>query len=107
MGNKKENIEEIAATIQRRRFQILIHSYIYYRLNDNIVSNDQFDKWVDELVYLQKTYPEISKKVDLYNEFSNFTSPADSLRLPFDKMPGLEARAHHLLKICDGGKLYE
>ena len=108
MENRQKNVDEIAKIIQRRRFQILVHSYIYYRLNNNIVSNEQFDKWAEELIYLQKIYPEISEKVDLYEEFSDFTSIGDAVKLPFDKMPGLDGRARHLLRICDGGgELYE
>lgn len=31
--------------IKRRRLQILIHSCIYYYLDSNLISDQQFDQW--------------------------------------------------------------
>jgi hypothetical protein len=39
--------------IVRRRGQMLIHSYIYYHLHTNIISDDQWQTWANELVSLQ------------------------------------------------------
>jgi hypothetical protein len=33
----------IAEKIQQRRIQMLIHSYIYYRLDKNLITDQQFD----------------------------------------------------------------
>lgn len=62
----------IAALIQQRRLQILIHSYIYYRLNDSIVDDYTWSMWAKELVELQNQNPEISKQVIEYDNFKDF-----------------------------------
>lgn len=47
-----------AEKIRQRRAQMLVHSFIYYVLNDSVVSDHQWQRWADELVQLQKEYPE-------------------------------------------------
>jgi len=63
---------EIAEKIQQRRYQLLIHSCIYYHLNKNIISDVQWDIWARELVALQRDYPDISEKVTLYEYFEDW-----------------------------------
>lgn len=96
-SNDKENIANL---IKRRRFQILVHSYIYYRLNDNIISNVVFDRWAEELIELQKKHPDLSKNIELYDFFSDFTDISDAARLPLDNDPRLDSRARQLLRDC-------
>lgn len=74
---------EIAEKIQRRRYQILIHSCLYYKMNENIVSDVQYDRWAKELEALQKQYPEIASNVDYAHDFENFSS-ATGFDLPLD-----------------------
>ena len=95
-----ENEEDIVNLIKRRRFQILVHSYIYYRLNDNIISNATFDQWANELIELQQKYPEISKNTELYDVFSDFSNVGDAASLPLDGDPKLDNRARQLLRDC-------
>ena len=52
------NKDEIKAKIRQRRAQMLIHSCIYYELNDNIVSDHKWQAWADELEVLQKQNPD-------------------------------------------------
>ena len=100
-----ESQEDIANLIKRRRFQILVHSYIYYRLNDNIISNATFDKWANELIELQQKYPEISKEIELYEVFADFIDVGDTASLPLDNDPRLDNRARQLLRNCRGNKV--
>ena len=90
--------KEIYDLIKRRRFQIWVNSYIYYRLNDNLVSNQTFDNCSDELRELQAKYPDISQEVELYEIFKDYEMSSDSAALPFDNNPGLHSRAVHLLR---------
>ena len=53
------DVKKIRELINRRRRQILVHSVIYYRMNDNLISDDQWAKWALELETLQNDYPEI------------------------------------------------
>ena len=63
---------KIAEKIQQRRLQILIHSCIYYEMNQNIISDRQWDKWAKELRQLQNNYPDISRRVDWYADFKDW-----------------------------------
>ena len=47
----------IKAKIRQRRSQMLIHSCLYYEMDDSIVSDDQWQQWADELEVLQKENP--------------------------------------------------
>lgn len=62
----------ILELINRRQRQILVHSFIYYQLNDNIVPDHVFDEWVRELSHLMKKYKEIAKKSECYKDFKYF-----------------------------------
>ena len=46
-----------AELIKRRRIQVLVHSCIYYALDDNIVPDHIFDNWAKELEQLMKDHP--------------------------------------------------
>lgn len=59
--------DDVADLIKRRRLQVIVHSCIYYRLNDNIVSDDQFDYWCRELVDLLEKHPGVYS--DKYDEY--------------------------------------
>lgn len=63
---------DIAAKIQQRRYQILVHSLIYYELDINIVSDHKWSEWALELVSLQKQYPDIANKVLFADAFKDF-----------------------------------
>jgi hypothetical protein len=74
--------EEIVELISRRRRQVLVHSFIYYQLNDNIISDFIFDGWCGELVALADTFPEESKKAVYAKEFEGFDG-SSGYDLPF------------------------
>lgn len=63
------NIE--ARINQLRRF-ILVHSIIYYRFNNNLISDDEWDRKAVELYNLQSKYPEIAKHCVYADEFEDF-----------------------------------
>lgn len=68
-----EEEQSIANEIKRLRKIILVHSVIYYRMNSNIISDIQYDKFAKKLQKLQNENPLISKKVkELYEEFKNW-----------------------------------
>lgn len=64
--------EEIIELINRRKRQILVHSFLYYQMNTNIISDHTFDKWSSELAMLLLKYPEESKQTVYYDEFKEF-----------------------------------
>lgn len=63
---------QIAEKIQQRRLQILVHSCIYYEMNQNIISDKKWDEWAKELRQLQADYPDISRQVEWYEAFADW-----------------------------------
>ena len=64
--------DEIKSKIRQRRSQMLVHSRIYYVLDDNIVSDDKWQKWANELRDLQEEYPQYVK-IDFFDrEFATW-----------------------------------
>lgn len=62
----------ICELIKRRRRQMMVHSYIYYRLGTSIIDDYTFDKWAYELKDLQNKYPLESQYTELYEEFKDW-----------------------------------
>jgi len=89
--------EETAAEfIHRRRLQITIHSCIYYRMNENIISDHQWAAWAKELVEAQERFPDIAEKELWAKEFADFDG-STGFHLPIHE-PGVIARAQRLLR---------
>lgn len=86
---------KIAEKIQQRRYQMLIHSCIYYKLDDNYISDQQWNEWAHELAELQNKYPNISKEVTLYEYFEDWNGSSGAF-LPID-LPWVEKKAKTLL----------
>lgn len=90
------NREEVKALIKRRRRQILVHSFLYYQLNENVVSDHTFDKFCNDLVDLQAKFPEESKEVEYYEEFKDFDG-SSGYDLPYTN-PDIQHAGFHLLQ---------
>lgn len=93
--------EDIKTLIRRRRFQILVHSYIYYRLNKSVIPNWKFDMWAKELIDLQKEYPHLSEETDLYEMFKDFLTIGCAEALPLDGDDALAKRAVMLVHLIE------
>lgn len=89
-------IQTIEEKIKQRRLQMLVHSYIYYELNTNIIDDAKWDRWAMELVDLQSRYPKESKKAPYYGEFKDWDGSTGAF-LKFDDKT--KKRAERLLKI--------
>ena len=66
---------------------MVVHSIIYYEMDDNIISDNQWKQWADELVELQRTYPEIARSCPRAKEFEGFDNSTGyhlPLRDPYD-----------------------
>ena len=87
-------VEEL---ITRRRRQILVHSVIYYRLNDSIISDWQWGQWAVELEKLQNEYPEIAEKCPFADAFRGFDHSTGQ-NLPLDD-PWALSTALYLLNL--------
>ena len=59
--------------IRRKRRFVLVHSILYYRLNETVISDAKFDEVAHELAAYQQTSPEFCMTVDFYpEEFKDF-----------------------------------
>ena len=61
--------QTIAEKIKQRRRQMLVHSYLYYEKDTNIVSDSKWAEWAKELEQLQKDYPKESAEVEFAEQF--------------------------------------
>lgn len=75
--------EQLKSLIERRQRQILVHSIIYYKYDQNIISDYTWSKWARELYDMQKANPEIAKETALYDIFKDFDYSTGS-NLPMD-----------------------
>jgi len=56
MGARMTPVQTVGERIKQRRYQMLIHSYLYYQLDAPLVSDDKWQAWADELAALQGGY---------------------------------------------------
>lgn len=89
--------DQIEELITRRRRQILVHSIIYYKMDDNIVPDSKWAEWALELDKLQREYPDIAAKCIYSEAFSEF-DPSSGYNLPLDDPWGV-SKAKQLLFI--------
>lgn len=88
---------EIAELINRRRRQVLVHSVLYYRMNENLVSDSQWAAWAVELEELEKKYPHIGKTLPYADDFKNFEH-SSGYNLPLHDSWAVN-KAHQLLAL--------
>lgn len=87
---------KIAEKIQRRRYQLLVHSYIYYELNTNIISDSQWSAWAMELVELQSKYPTLASAVIYAKDFAGWDGSSGAF-LTYSNKPNIVSTANRLL----------
>lgn len=71
---------------------MLVHSFIYYKLDDNIVSDHQWQAWAQELAQLQRQHP---KPIGFYDDVFVDWDGSSGFHLPSD--PWVEGEAQWLL----------
>ena len=74
--------DPIAAKIQQRRYQILVHSLLYYDLDINLVPDAKWAEWGSELVELQKAHPDVASRVIFADAFKGFDA-STGFNLPY------------------------
>lgn len=76
---------------------MLIHSCIYYELDNSVISDDVWQRWADELEQLQLKYPEHTKIGFFDFEFSDWTG-ATGNHLPL-RDPWVISKARYILEL--------
>lgn len=74
--------DPLAAKIQQRRYQILVHSLLYYELDMNLIPDSQWSSWAAELAQLQIDHPDIASRVIFAESFKGFDG-STGFNLPF------------------------
>lgn len=90
--------------INQRRRQILVHSVIYYRFNENIIPDYVYDAWSKELADLQKANPETASKCVYADAFKDFDG-SSGFDLPL-QLPEIVRKASQLLNYHKGRAVY-
>lgn len=89
----------IREKINRRRRQILVHSIIYYNMDDSLISDHTWAEWAKELYDLQEKFPEIADTCIYADAFSEF-DPSTGYNLPLNDSWG-NRKARQLLEYRD------
>ena len=89
-------MNEIISQIIKRRRQLLIHSYLYYRIDTQLISDEQWQYWADELVKLQAQHPE---SVGFYDEAFRDWDASTGYHLPQDEY--VAGKAMYILQLTE------
>lgn len=63
---------------------IIVHSYIYYEMNNNVISDKYYDEKAKELTKLKTEYPELWKQSMYYEQFGNDYNGSTGFTLYYD-----------------------
>ena len=91
--------DQIRELITRRRRQVLVHSIIYYELDDCIISDHQWQDWANELEELQAKYPDIADECPYAGAYRGFDG-SSGYNLPLDDSWGVR-KARYLIDLRD------
>ena len=63
---------------------IIVHSYIYYEMNNNVISDKYYDEQAKVLTKLKTEYPELWEKSMYYTQFGDDYNGATGFTLYHD-----------------------
>lgn len=66
-------LQSLEEKIKQRRFQILVHSYLYYELESPLIDDDTWQKYANELVDLQKQKSKIGFHDSQFKDWDSST----------------------------------
>jgi len=89
--------QTIRQKIRQRRSQMLVHSCLYYEMDESIVDDATWQKWADELTVLQEENPKACK-LNFYDKWFKDWNGASGAFLPL-KDPAVYSKAAYILKI--------
>ena len=85
--------QRVYEKIRQRRIQMLIHSHLYYRMNINLITDFDFDKWGRELAVLQRDYPLEAEACEFAEYFTDWDG-STGCHLPY--FPWIDSKAQQL-----------
>ena len=93
LDDKIVHVPTLVEKIRQRRHQMLVHSYLYYSMDESVVSDGKWQQWADELVELQKQ----KKVIGFYDEVFAEWDGSTGMHLPHDQW--IVDRAKWLIKV--------
>lgn len=84
-----------ASRIVQRRTQMFVHSYLYYVLDQPIVSDHAWQRWADDLALMQRNHPKLA--VDFYDD--DFADWDGSTGMHLPQYPWVVERGAQLLRL--------
>jgi len=57
--NNEEKMKDIKIYLEKLRKEINYHRYRYYKLNNPIISDAEFDRLMQELIHIEEEYPKL------------------------------------------------
>ena len=94
-----EEKKKLLSLINRRERQLLVHSYIYYELDDNIISDETWSKWAFELVELREKHSDIFMLSEYASYFLTFDGSTGYDLMSGYTRPEIVNKALYLLRI--------
>lgn len=88
--------DEIFELIEELRDDILVHSYIYYELDQSVISDYEYDMKSKQLAELQEKYPDIAEQCSWHEYFYDFDG-STGYHLP-KNLPYIKHKAKELLE---------
>ena len=76
-------LQTFSERLKQRRSQMLIHSYLYYKLDTSIISDAQWQQWANELTEMQIQYPNLTN-IGFYDKEFNDWDGSTGMHLPDD-----------------------
>jgi len=95
----QDDKDAIRSLIKRRRLQMLIHSAIYYDMDDCIIDDHTWQKWADELTVLQREHPDCCKIDKTWDHYFKDWDGSTGNHLPH-RHPWVHAKATYLLNMA-------
>lgn len=86
---------KLVSLINRRQRQIMVHSYIYYHADTNLIEDHVYDAWSKELAELIVNHPQEFKESAYYQSFKNYDG-STGMDLPY-RSPEIVKVANMLL----------
>lgn len=80
------SVQTLSEKIRQRRMQMIVHSYLYYVMDTNIVDDDTWQKWANELIELQQMWKTLgmTKTIGFYDKEFEDWNGATGMHLPKD-----------------------
>lgn len=72
---------QVVEAIARRRRQMLVHSYLYYRMDSQVIDDTVWTKWAQQLHHLQKKF---GWRIEFYDSVFEDWDGSSGYHLPAD-----------------------